>query len=114
MCREGYSSDLIPSAHQNWRAGALSIPEEEVKSNQVRRELVVTLKNTNRLFLSVVLFEFTNVLGVLNYRPPRWTQLLFAYAEASVPKLTVITRKAYGGAYDVMSSKHLRGDMNYA
>jgi len=43
-----------------------------------------------------------------------WMQLLFAYAEASVPKLTVITRKAYGGAYDVMSSKHLRGDMNYA
>merc|ERR1719504_50471 len=41
-------------------------------------------------------------------------KLLFAYAEASVPKLTVITRKAYGGAYDVMSSKHLRGDMNYA
>lgn len=46
--------------------------------------------------------------------PRWWTQLLFAYAEASVPKLTVITRKAYGGAYDVMSSKHLRGDMNYA
>lgn len=45
---------------------------------------------------------------------PLTTQLLFAYAEASVPKLTVITRKAYGGAYDVMSSKHLRGDMNYA
>jgi len=41
-------------------------------------------------------------------------KLLFAYAEASVPKLTVITRKAYGGAYDVMSSKHLRGDANYA
>ncbi|WP_300376560.1 acyl-CoA carboxylase subunit beta [Henriciella sp.] len=41
-------------------------------------------------------------------------KLLFAYAEATVPKVTVITRKAYGGAYDVMSSKHLRGDMNYA
>ncbi|CAF4805144.1 unnamed protein product, partial [Rotaria sp. Silwood1] len=41
-------------------------------------------------------------------------KLLFAYAEATVPKITVITRKAYGGAYDVMSSKHLRGDMNYA
>ena len=41
-------------------------------------------------------------------------KLLFAYAEATVPKLTVITRKAYGGAYDVMSSKHLRGDINYA
>ena len=41
-------------------------------------------------------------------------KLLYAYAEATVPKLTVITRKAYGGAYDVMSSKHLKGDVNYA
>ncbi|MDQ3097113.1 MAG: acyl-CoA carboxylase subunit beta, partial [Chloroflexota bacterium] len=41
-------------------------------------------------------------------------KLLYAYAEATVPKLTVITRKAYGGAYDVMSSKHLRGDYNVA
>jgi len=41
-------------------------------------------------------------------------KLLFAYGEATVPKITVITRKAYGGAYDVMSSKHLRGDVNFA
>ncbi len=41
-------------------------------------------------------------------------KLLYAYCEATVPKLTVITRKAYGGAYDVMSSKHIRGDMNFA
>ena len=41
-------------------------------------------------------------------------KLLYAYAEATVPKITVITRKAYGGAYDVMSSKHLRGDVNFA
>jgi acetyl-CoA carboxylase carboxyltransferase component len=41
-------------------------------------------------------------------------KILYAYAEATVPKVTVITRKAYGGAYCVMSSKHLRGDMNYA
>jgi propionyl-CoA carboxylase beta chain len=41
-------------------------------------------------------------------------KLLYAYAEATVPKVTLITRKAYGGAYDVMSSKHLRGDVNYA
>jgi propionyl-CoA carboxylase beta chain len=41
-------------------------------------------------------------------------KLLFAYAEATVPKVTVITRKAYGGAYDVMSSKHIRGDVNFA
>lgn len=41
-------------------------------------------------------------------------KLLFAYGEATVPKITIILRKAYGGAYDVMSSKHLRGDINYA
>lgn len=41
-------------------------------------------------------------------------KLLYAYAECRVPKITVITRKAYGGAYDVMSSKHLKGDTNYA
>ena len=41
-------------------------------------------------------------------------KLLYAYAEATVPKITVITRKAYGGAYDVMSSKHIRGDINLA
>ena len=41
-------------------------------------------------------------------------KLLFAYAEATVPKVTVITRKAYGGAYDVMASKHIRADINYA
>jgi propionyl-CoA carboxylase beta chain len=41
-------------------------------------------------------------------------KLLYAYAECTVPKVTLITRKAYGGAYDVMASKHLRGDVNYA
>jgi len=41
-------------------------------------------------------------------------KLIFAYAEATVPKITVITRKAYGGAYCVMNSKHMRGDINYA
>jgi propionyl-CoA carboxylase beta chain len=41
-------------------------------------------------------------------------KLLYAYAEATVPKITIITRKAFGGAYVVMASKHLRGDVNYA
>ena len=41
-------------------------------------------------------------------------KLLYAFAEATVPKITVITRKAYGGAYDVMNSKHIRGDVNLA
>ena len=48
--------------------------------------------------------------GIINHG----AKLLYAYAEATVPKVTVITRKAYGGAYDVMASKHLRGDVNYA
>ncbi len=48
--------------------------------------------------------------GIINHG----AKLLFAFAEATVPKITLITRKAYGGAYDVMSSKHLRGDINYA
>ena len=42
------------------------------------------------------------------------SKLLFAFSEATVPKVTIITRKAYGGAYDVMNSKHIRGDFNYA
>jgi propionyl-CoA carboxylase beta chain len=42
------------------------------------------------------------------------SKLLYAFCEATVPKVTVITRKAYGGAYDVMNSKHIRGDFNYA
>jgi propionyl-CoA carboxylase beta chain len=41
-------------------------------------------------------------------------KMLYAWREATVPKVTVITRKAYGGAYDVMSSKHIRGDINFA
>ena len=51
-----------------------------------------------------------NIGGIIKHG----AKLLYAYAEATVPKVTVITRKAYGGAYDVMSSKHLRGDVNYA
>jgi propionyl-CoA carboxylase beta chain len=49
-------------------------------------------------------------LGIITHG----AKLLYAYAEATVPKVTLITRKAYGGAYDVMSSKHLRGDINLA
>ena len=47
------------------------------------------------------------------HHPPR-AKLIYAYAEATVPLVTVITRKAYGGAYDVMSSKHIRADFNFA
>src|SRR6476620_6816026 len=70
---------------------------------------------------SIPLVTFVDVPGFLPGTAQEYgglikhgAQLLFAYAEATVPKITVITRKAYGGAYDVMASKHLRGDMNYA
>jgi propionyl-CoA carboxylase beta chain len=67
------------------------------------------------------LVTFEDVPGFLPGTDQEWhgiikhgAKLLYAYCEATVPKLTVITRKAYGGAYDVMSSKHIRGDLNLA
>jgi acetyl-CoA carboxylase carboxyltransferase component len=64
---------------------------------------------------------FVDVPGFLPGTDQEWggiirhgAKLLYAYSEATVPKLTVITRKAYGGAYDVMSSKHIRADFNFA
>ncbi|WMS45063.1 acyl-CoA carboxylase subunit beta [Acuticoccus sp. MNP-M23] len=70
---------------------------------------------------SIPLVTFVDVPGFLPGTAQEYgglikhgAKLLFAYAEATVPKITVITRKAYGGAYDVMASKHLRGDINYA
>ncbi|MDM7914439.1 MAG: acyl-CoA carboxylase subunit beta, partial [Candidatus Eisenbacteria bacterium] len=70
---------------------------------------------------NVPLVTFEDVPGFLPGTAQEWggiikhgAKLLYAYCEATVPKLTVITRKAYGGAYDVMSSKHIRGDWNVA
>jgi propionyl-CoA carboxylase beta chain len=70
---------------------------------------------------NVPLVTFVDVPGFLPGTAQEWggiirhgAKLLYAYAEATVPKLTVITRKAYGGAYDVMSSKHIRSDVNVA
>ncbi len=70
---------------------------------------------------NVPLVTFVDVPGFLPGTSQEWggiirhgAKLLYAYAEATVPKLTVITRKAYGGAYDVMSSKHIRADVNLA
>jgi len=67
------------------------------------------------------LVTFVDVPGFLPGTTQEWggiirhgAKLLYAYCEATVPKLTVITRKAYGGAYDVMSSKHIRADFNFA
>jgi len=70
---------------------------------------------------NVPLVTFVDVPGFLPGTSQEWggiirhgAKLLYAYCEATVPKLTVITRKAYGGAYDVMSSKHVRADFNFA
>src|SRR5438093_620545 len=70
---------------------------------------------------NIPLVTFVDVPGFLPGTSQEWggiirhgAKLLYAYAEATVPKLTVITRKAYGGAYDVMSSKHIRADFNFA
>jgi propionyl-CoA carboxylase beta chain len=70
---------------------------------------------------NIPLLTFVDVPGFLPGTAQEWggiithgAKLLYAFAEATVPKLTVITRKAYGGAYDVMSSKHIRADFNFA
>jgi propionyl-CoA carboxylase beta chain len=70
---------------------------------------------------NIPVLTFVDVPGFLPGTAQEWggiirrgAKLLYAYAEATVPKVTVITRKAYGGAYDVMGSKHLRADINLA
>ena len=70
---------------------------------------------------NIPLITIEDVPGFLPGTDQEWrgiirngAKLLYAFAEATVPKITVITRKAYGGAYDVMSSKHIRGDLNFA
>ncbi len=70
---------------------------------------------------NIPLIVFEDVPGFLPGTEQEWrgiikhgSKLLYAFCEATVPKITVITRKAYGGAYDVMNSKHIRGDINYA
>jgi len=70
---------------------------------------------------NIPILTFVDVPGFMPGKDQEWggiisngAKLLYAYCEATVPKVTVITRKAYGGAYDVMSSKHIRGDMNFA
>ncbi len=70
---------------------------------------------------NIPLLVFEDVPGFLPGTDQEWqgiirhgAKLLYAFSEATVPKVTVITRKAYGGAYDVMNSKHIRGDMNFA
>ncbi len=70
---------------------------------------------------NIPLLVLVDVPGFLPGTEQEWngiishgSKLLYAFCEATVPKVTVITRKAYGGAYDVMNSKHIRGDFNFA
>tara|TARA_B110000208_G_C11762962_1_gene427585 strand:+ start:29 stop:1885 length:1857 start_codon:yes stop_codon:yes gene_type:complete len=93
------------------------------KSAILTRFILRLLYVINRMYTSFLLSQVTlvDVPGFLPGTVQEYggiirhgAKLLYAYAEATVPKITIITRKAYGGAYDVMSSKHLRGDLNYA
>jgi propionyl-CoA carboxylase beta chain len=106
----GYSVGIVGNQPKAL-AGVLDISSSEKAARFVR---------TCDAF-NIPLITFVDVPGFLPGTAQEWggiirhgAKLLYAYCEATVPKLTVITRKAYGGAYDVMSSKHLRGDVNFA
>src|SRR6478736_3582365 len=110
-------NDLAPTSYEqpadpiDREAGVLDIASSEKAARFVR---------TCDAF-NIPLVTFVDVPGFLPGTEQEWggiirhgAKLLYAYCEATVPKLTVITRKAYGGAYDVMSSKHVRADFNFA
>ena len=106
----GYSVGIVGNQPSSL-AGVLDISSSEKAARFVR---------TCDAF-NVPLVTFVDVPGFLPGTAQEWggiirhgAKLLYAYCEATVPKLTVITRKAYGGAYDVMSSKHVRADFNFA
>ncbi len=106
----GYSIGVVGNQPKSL-AGVLDIAASEKAARFVR---------TCDAF-NIPIVTFVDVPGFLPGTEQEWggiirhgAKLLYAYAEATVPKLTVITRKAYGGAYDVMSSKHLRADFNFA
>jgi propionyl-CoA carboxylase beta chain len=106
----GYSVGIVGNQPKAL-AGVLDISSSEKAARFVR-----TCDAYN-----IPLITFVDVPGFLPGTAQEWggiirhgAKLLYAYAEATVPKLTVITRKAYGGAYDVMSSKHVRADFNFA
>ena len=107
---EGRSVGVVANQPMHF-AGTLDIDASEKAARFVR---------TCDAF-NVPVLTFVDVPGFLPGTSQEWggiirrgAKLLYAYAEATVPKVTVITRKAYGGAYDVMGSKHLRADMNFA
>jgi propionyl-CoA carboxylase beta chain len=106
----GYSVGIVGNQPKAL-AGVLDISSSEKAARFVR---------TCDAF-NIPLITFVDVPGFLPGTEQEWggiirhgAKLLYAYCEATVPKLTVITRKAYGGAYDVMSSKHVRADFNFA
>jgi propionyl-CoA carboxylase beta chain len=106
----GYSIGIVGNQPKAL-AGVLDISSSEKAARFVR---------TCDAF-NIPLVTFVDVPGFLPGAAQEWggiirhgAKLLYAYCEATVPKLTVITRKAYGGAYDVMSSKHVRADFNFA
>src|SRR5580765_4044402 len=106
----GYSVGIVGNQPKAL-AGVLDIASSEKAARFVR---------TCDAF-NIPLVTFVDVPGFLPGTEQEWggiirhgAKLLYAYCEATVPKLTLITRKAYGGAYDVMSSKHVRADLNFA
>ena len=106
----GYSVGIVAN-HPAHLAGALDIDSSMKGARFVRF--------CDAFNIPIITFE--DVPGFLPGTDQEWggiikngAKLLYAYCEATVPKITIITRKAYGGAYDVMSSKHIRGDVNLA
>lgn len=90
-----------------------------VLDNEASRKAARFIRFCDAFNIPILTYE--DVPGFMPGREQEWggiisngAKLLYAYCEATVPKITVITRKAYGGAYDVMSSKHIRGDFNFA
>lgn len=100
----------IVANQPNWLAGALD-PDSSVKAARFVRFCdcfnipIITFVDVPGFLPGIDMEE----RGIIRHG----AKLLYAYCEATVPKVTIITRKAYGGAYDVMSSKHIRGDINY-
>jgi len=100
----------IVANQPNWMAGSLD-PDSSVKAGRFVRFCdcfsipIVTFVDVPGFLPGIDMEE----RGIIRHG----AKLLYAFCEATVPKITIITRKGYGGAYDVMSSKHIRGDINY-
>ncbi|MFB3885316.1 MAG: acyl-CoA carboxylase subunit beta [Thermodesulfobacteriota bacterium] len=110
FARYGGMTTGIVANQPNWLAGALD-PDSSVKAARFVRFCdcfnipIVTFVDVPGFLPGIDMEE----RGIIRHG----SKLLYAFCEATVPKITIITRKGYGGAYDVMSSKHIRGDVNY-